>query len=248
MKLSIADIILHAYQSIKNNFSYFVSLTLVFFAITAIVEGALFFLDVRNMFLVYLFALISFAVYVKQAVTVHRSVILGEMNRWDKVFSWGAPENRFLLISIGLWLVFSLFVGILGGMLVPFFNEGGFSQTEMEQYVYILLVITLIIGGSIFSRICMMFPSAAIGKKLGVGGSIDYTQSNFFKLFLLIVLLPIVIKLLLSSLIIDDVFISALLIGFIAHLLIVFQVSVLSHTYLALVDSIEQKDIVNLDV
>lgn len=236
MHLSIQKIISQAIQSIRENFGFFVGITLIFFIFTALLDGIFIWVGTSNIFIIYLLALVNLAIYVKQAVVIHRSVILDEANRWDKVFSWGSADNQFLLISVGLWLLFSLAVGLFTALVMPFYIYGTRSG-DFEQSIFFILVPIFLVAGIIFSRICLALPSRAIGNKMSIGKSIALTKKNSAKIFVLIVLLPIAINLLINRFLSEDKLVFNLFVGLIAHLIVVFQVSILSHTYITLYKS-----------
>jgi hypothetical protein len=242
MHLSIQKIINLAVESIKNNLSFFLGITLVFFTLTALLEAAMLFFGGKSMLLSLLLGLIGIALFVKQAVVIHRSVILKEANRWDQLFSWGSPDNQFFLMVIGMWILVTVVVAVVGGLFTAFVldpTSANTTQAGFESDLYAIFLPLMLIAGIIFSRICLVLPSRAIGKNMAIETSYRLTKGNAINMFLLIVMLPLATNLLLGWLLSDDVLIYNLLIGLIAHLLVVFQVSLLSHTYMALVESIE---------
>ncbi len=242
MHLSIQKIIQLAVESIKNNLSFFLGITLIFFTLTALLEAAMLFFGTKSMLLSLLLGLIGMALFVKQAVVIHRSVILDEANRWDQVFSWGSPDNQFLLMSVGLWILFSVVVAVVVGLFSAFALQpavGTATNAGFESNLYTILMPLMLIAGIIFSRICLVLPSRAIGNNMAMEISYRLTKGNALNMFLLIVMLPLATNLLLDWLLSDDVLIYNLLVGLIAHLMVVFQVSLLSHTYMTLVESTE---------
>lgn len=86
MELSIYTIITQAIQSIKNNLGFFVAITLLIFAMSAAVDFTYAYIESESRLIGFGYGLVGLALYVKQAVVIHRSVILDETNRWDKVF------------------------------------------------------------------------------------------------------------------------------------------------------------------
>ena len=244
MQLSIGKIIKLAVDSIKLNLGFFLGITLIFFTLTALLEGILLFLGTESRTLIFLFGIIGFALYVKQAVIVHRSVILGEANRWDLAFSWGSADNQFLLISLGFWLLATVVFAVVIGLFTAFALQptgGNTVNVNFENNLYAIMLPLMLIAGIVFSRVCLVLPSRAIDKNMAMEISFRLTKGNGLRMFLLIVLLPLATNLLLGWLLSDDILIYNLLIGLIAHLMVVFQVSVLSHTYMALVEDIESK-------
>lgn len=137
------------------------------------------------------------------------------------------------MICVGLWVLFALSIGILSGLAIAFLSEGS-AADNMETSLYYLVLPLLLISGFIFSRICLIFPSRAVGEKMSLEESFTLTKSKGFKMFMLIVLLPLAINMLLGELMIEDSLIYNLMISLIAHLIVVFQVSVLSHAFIAL--------------
>lgn len=242
MHLSIQKIIKLAVDSIKDNLSFFLSITLIFFTLTTLLEGVLLFMGTESRVVTFSFNMFGLALYVKQAVIIHRSVILKEANRWNQVFSWGSPDNQFFLMVIGLWLLVTVVSAVVIGLFTAFALQPTGSSTVNPDFANVLYAIFLplmLIAGIIFSRICLVLPSRAIGKNMAIETSYRLTKGNAINMFVLIVMLPLATNLLLGWLLSDDVLIYNLLIGLIAHLLVVFQVSLLSHTYMALVESIE---------
>ena len=245
MYLSIQKIIKLAVDSIKNNLGFFLGITLLFFTLTTLLEGVLLFMETESQIVTFSFAMIGLALYVKQAVIIHRSVILKEANRWNQVFSWGSPENHFFLMVVGLWMLVTVVSAVVIGLFTAFALQPTDSSTVNPDFandLYAIFLPLMLIAGIIFSRICLVLPSRAIGKNMAIETSYRLTKGNAINMFVLIVMLPLATNLLLGWLLSDDVLIYNLLIGLVAHLLIVFQVSLLSHTYMALVESIATED------
>jgi hypothetical protein len=234
MSLSIAQIIRASLESIRSHVLFYLGLAVLFFCLSLLFE--LFFLnqDDGHFLLSIIMLLISVAVFAKQAVVVHRSVILGEAGQWRPVFRWGAEDSVFFMAGLGLVLALVL-AGFLMAMLESLLFSYLSSTSAIELFGWISSAVMLIAGGMAFSLICLFFPAAAAGHNVSLADSVGITKQQFFKVFLLVALLPFVCSVLINIVLtMAEDLMMQILINLLGHFLVVFYVSVLSHTYLQL--------------
>ncbi len=241
MSLSMQHIISQAIESIRNNFSFFLGITLLFFTLNILVELTTYGLSINRFAPMLFFSIISLALYVKHAVVVHRTVILGEANRWDRVFTWGVPESSFFVLSVVLWFLFALFLGVMTLIMSPFLYASASAVDQGVTFFRFFALFVFVIAGLAFTYLCLMFPSRAVGLPMSFTNSIHKTKTNYFKVLLLVVFIPITTGIMIDYLMSEDTLVYNLFINLIAHFLLVFQVSILSHTYLTLVGSAESE-------
>jgi len=173
---------------------------------------------------------------VKQAVMVHRAVILEEVNQWQWVYRWRKPDTEFFYVGIGLWLLVTLYTALCMAVLMLIMPKD-INPVMMMNYMMILFFVLLLVAGALFSRICLILPSRAMGESMRMAQSIDLTRGHGFKLLIMIVLLPILFNVSLSLLLSENSLLYNILISFVGHMLVLLQISLLSHCYLALTQS-----------
>jgi len=235
MSLSIPHVVRSSLRSIRNHLLFYLALTLLFFCLSVLFE--LYFLhhgDAHALQLL-IMLLLSAAVFAKQAVVIHRSVILGEGGQWRQVFRWGAEDSLFFFVGLGLGLAFALVGGFVLAMLESLILGEQSTTSAIEWFGWISSLLLLFAGGLAFSLICLFFPAAAAGHNMSLADSAALTQQQFLKVFLLVALLPFTCSVLVNVVLTEAAGLMInVLINLVAHFLVVFYVSVLSHTYLQL--------------
>ena len=250
MRISVTDTLAQAAASIREHFKYFLGVAFFFFAlgvlwqliVAGMVAAVVSSLGILGFYLVAIVSsLVGLALYVKPAVMVHRTVILKETKNWNRMFSWGKPETHLFLLCLGLWIIFMLSSMLFGMMFAAFSN----NEVVSHQFEYGFVLIMMVLGGAVFSQIALMLPAFAVGHKVSVGDSIDLTRGQSLKVFLLVVVLPVLISMLMQYVIPRQSSVIAILLNFLTHLLVIFEVSVLSHVYLRLTENSESGDQAN---
>ena len=144
MKISFTEIILDSFHTVKKNIVFYIAVLGVFVLGNAALILTVQSIEKPSLLLVILLRLIQLALYVKLAVTVHRSVLLNEVWQWKRIFSWHNYESLFfgmiLVIGIaaGLSMAFILF-------LISLFFGDGIDGNELMW-----LMATIVIGGAMF--------------------------------------------------------------------------------------------------
>ena len=232
MTFSVTDTLGQAAASIREHFKYFLGVGIFYYALNSLLLISLIDKEVEGFGLAFLISALTLVLYVKPAVLVHRTVILKQATEWKYLFTWGWPETSFFLLCIGMMIAFSLFNMIAGLVALPLFFDQG---DESPMFMIYALVIMLFAGGA-FSRVALMLPAFAVEQDLSVGDSIGLTENQAFKVFLLVVGLPILTAVILDFIFTLESTLSTLIHQFFAFLIIIFEVSVLSHTYIQLTD------------
>jgi hypothetical protein len=234
IKFTTDMILKEAITSFKENSKYFLILGFIYtgltFAIDYFVNPAKFIGHSSGLeiFMVFLIMYILLAlINAKLAIMVHRSVLLQESNL-NKMFSWTTKELKFALVLFGVTLLFFITIFVIS------FIVGAITAiVGKNNYIAIMIVpIILILGLIIGSRISLIFPAIAIRRSLKLADSWNQTKGYTFSLFVLLILVPFLTSLLQNKLASDSMVLTAVL-SLISVFVVIFQVTVLSHCFVA---------------
>ena len=182
-----------------------------------------------------LFFVVSSVLFTLFAITCHRTILLGnESVPKYGVNSWTSREWRFLWRGIvAYFYLILLFVAVM----VPLSFLASSVSNEFG-FIEIIIVLGILPGIYIFSRLSILFPATAIEKKVGWDWALDTSKNNGWRLVVVIGLIPFLLNLILShslgTFFILDVFLE--LLGIIVT---IFEIAVLSMAFKFLSESTE---------
>jgi hypothetical protein len=236
MELSITEVLKRAIQSIDRHFGFYAAITLLFFLLNTVLELLTLFIGNAGVLLALVLMVLSLLLFVKQAVVIHRSVILDEAGMWQKVTSWGRPDTLFLVVCLGLGLLYALMGMLISIVMMPNMMESGNAEQTTEQMIWVFLVLY----GLVIPMVCLMLPSRAVGKPLSLSESITMIKPVYHKALVLMVVLPFTTAYVFGELLPTDSFLMNTVFNLIYQLVWVFEITVLSHTYQILIRQTEE--------
>ncbi len=225
MKISSMEVFQKSIQTVQINLKFYSALVLLFWLgnITLIVP--VFLMEKPSFLIAIILKLLELALYVKFAVTVHRSVLVNEVWQWKQIFSWQKYESLFF----GMILVIGITAAI--SMAIVLFLISLIFGDAMEGNELLWVITMILIGGAIFTKICLIFPSTAIDNEMAIEDSIKVTRGSFINIFLLVVMLPIVTNIIGTLVTTEQLIWLNIISAFIFNLVLVFQITILSHIY-----------------
>jgi hypothetical protein len=187
-------------------------------------------IDEESRYLGYTVLLLTPIFYTYFAVICHRLVILGS----ESVPPFGIQkltmrEMRFLGWVVSFWLVLMLFIesrSVVARLLFPLF---GISDVTA---FYIPIIITVVPAMYFLSRLSMIFPAAAIGKKPGIKWAWNISEGNGWRLLLIVGVIPsilIIIQIYLEKA--DTTVIEDIVNSMLAFVVSIIEISVISLSY-----------------
>ena len=234
-EFTIGLIINNAFLSIEKYFKYYASLTIImvvlnfgiYYALDKIIETG----GENTSIFASLFALLLVLIaYIKMAIMIHRSVLLEESNL-SKIFSWSVIEFKFIGWGIGLYILVFAPIGILLAYIAPIFHEGKSSSTFLAIITPVLVIIALVI----FSRLSLIFPATAMGKKATLADTWALSKSNKWLLFVLLVLVPALTNKIISLIPEEGWWLPLNLL--VTVVFVIFEITILSHCFHRLMEN-----------
>lgn len=235
MSLSIAQIIRASLESIRSHLLFYLALAALCYVVSLFVDYVFVLLGKMHFMNILLLSILGTAIYARQSVVVHRSVILDEAGSWRQVFHWGVEDSIFFAVGVGLWLAFAFVAGLLLNMIESMVSINLISSTAIQWVDWSSFAVLMVMAGMVFTLICLYFPAVATNRKLTMAESAVFTKKHFKQVFFLVWLLPLFGGLLVEFMVFENSWILTRLIQFLTHVLMVYYVSVLSHTYLQLI-------------
>jgi hypothetical protein len=222
-KFTTETILAKSFQSFRLHFAYFSILTLIFLALILLTSFALAPLLLTSQLTIFLYVLLLVAIYARLAVMVHRAVLMNDKSV-AKFFSWSIHDTKFLIWAMTISITFMAFLFLV---IFPFAKSG-------NPGVFTVIMLVVIIGlGLVFSKICLIFPSIAVGHNISLKQAWETSKGHVGSLFFLVIVLPYIINKLLSKIPETDLVIEIILM-LVNVLIVIFEVTLLSHCYEAL--------------
>ncbi len=178
------------------------------------------------------YELLSYLLYAKLAVLVHRTVLLNEQGI-IYAFKWGWPEIIYFLAIIALMIVGMIGVALvtyLFLLLSPTASDSGAGLTALSIVFFIGI---FILAGYYGARIALVFPSIAIGQSFTLPDIWNKTKPYTLTVFWLIILFPILAQLVpavIYFLPLPEWLLIALILAMYA-VIVIYCITLLSHCY-----------------
>jgi len=136
------------------------------------------------------YELLSYLLYAKLAVLVHRTVLLNEKDVIH-VFKWGYPEIIYMLAIIAVIIAIVAFTAVITMLLLAISPSGSvpISNPEIISVVFYVLVFGLL--AFLGARIALVFPSIAIGQAFTLREIWQKTKPYTLTVFWLVIIFPI---------------------------------------------------------
>ena len=229
-KFTTESILSKSFHSFKQNIGYFSLLTLIFLSLIFLTSIALVPLLIKSQITLIFYVLLLVAIYARLAVMIHRAIIMNEKSL-SKIFSWSMHDTKFMLWAMGVSLTL---MGVLFLIIYPFISAG-------NSGALLLFILVFFVGlGIIFARISLIFPSVAIGKDISINESWQNSKGHVGSLFFLVVFLPYMINKLINKIPDASLFLELILM-LISVLIVIFEVTLLSHCYEALFEDNDEE-------
>jgi len=187
-RLPIWKVMLNAFQLVWVMRSDFLKKLSLSYVLIILLESVGKSIDEESRYLGYTVVLLTPLFYTYFAVICHRLVILGnESVPSFGIRKWTMRETRFLGWIISFWLVLMLFIesrSVVARLLFPLF---GISDVTA---FYIPIIITVVPAMYFLSRLSMILPAAAIGKKPGIKWAWNISEGNGWGLLMIVGVMP----------------------------------------------------------
>ncbi len=238
MKLSVIDTLTHALTSIKNHIGFYVALIVLYLSAQGLLMALVQWFEEPGFLMVLLYKVLSLALDVKLAVTVHRSVLMHEVGVWKRVFWWNRCESEFLVLTFVLGLFFVVSGFILG--LVVSWVFGGWLEAFTETTQHMLMTFGFsVYTWLIFTRVSLVFPTLAVNQNLCLEDSVHLSGRYFIPMLCLLSLVPMVSLLVVFFANFETNYLTLLIAWMLVGMLLVLNIAILSHVYQQLVSSKE---------
>jgi hypothetical protein len=148
----------------------------------------------------WVYALAYYFLLVLFVVNCHRAVLLNSqrMNEWA-IPKWSWRETRFLgwtaciwIIAVVCGMVVSVIAFTIIGNTMPRFLEPG--SLKPSTLMLISGYFVKIIYAYIFARVCLMFPSIAVDRRLNFQQAVKLSRGNGWRLAIVVSVIPAAIK------------------------------------------------------
>ena len=178
------------------------------------------------------YELLSYLLYAKLAVLVHRTVLLNEQGIIYS-FKWGWPEIIYFLAIIALMIVGMIGVALvtyLFLLLSPTASDSGAGLTALSIVFFIGI---FLLAGYYGARIALIFPSIAIGQSFTLPEIWHKSKPHTLTLFWLIIVFPVlanVVPAAVSLLPFPEWLLGVLVLAMYA-IIVIYCITLLSHCY-----------------
>ena len=232
-KLPIIEIISESFFRTKNNLRLFLyPLSTVSILILAYEFLVPYLFDEDSNFYIAISVFIYFLLFAIFAITCHRIVIIG----FDAVPKFGffkisVRELKYLAyVGIAYIIVFGAF------RVISWFSRLLFELGLNSISQFSLYPIGIVICSYFISRLSLVLPSVAVGNSLSPLGSYHLTKGNGWRLFFIVMILPIVFGFLVAW-VPEGMVILEIIVSIFWLFLYIVEVSALSLSYVYLNDS-----------
>lgn len=136
------------------------------------------------------YELLSYLLYAKLAVLVHRTVLLNEQGI-IYAFKWGWPEIIYMLAMIAVVIAIVAFTAVVTMILLAISPSGSVPISNPEIITVVLYVLIFGLFAYIGARIALAFPSIAIGQSFTLSEIWHKSKPHTMTLFWLIIVFPV---------------------------------------------------------
>jgi len=229
MDFTTGNIVSLSLGSFKANFGFYSLLGIFFIVLSALIltlipEGP----SINWTLTIVLITLFS-AVYAKFAVTIHRSILLNEFS-FNDILNWTNNNTQFLLWIISLFLLLGAIVFGILFLIMPLVS----ANTPSPAFGF-LAIIAMVVLAILVSRLIIIFPSIAVGKKLSLSECWQLTGQYKASMFGIVIGFPYLTNILLKF-IPNEGLIWTIVGTAISIIISIFEIIMISHAYNALVE------------
>lgn len=136
------------------------------------------------------YELLSYLLYAKLAVLVHRTVLLNEKDVIH-VFKWGLPEIIYMLVMIAVIIAIVAFTAVITMILLAISPSGSVPISNPEIITVVFFVLLFAILAYFGARLALVFPSIAIGQAFTLTEIWQKTKPYTLTLLWLFIIFPI---------------------------------------------------------
>lgn len=180
----------------------------------------------------FVYELLSYLLYAKLAVLVHRTVLLNEKDVIH-AFKWGFPEVIYMLAMIAVAIAIAAFIAVTTMFLLMISPSGSISFSNLEIISVVIFVVLLGLIAYLGARIALIFPSIAIGEYQGISEIWHKTKPYTLTVFWLVILFPILAQLIPAAVFLlpfPEWLLGVLVLAMYA-VIVIYCVTLLSHCY-----------------
>lgn len=136
------------------------------------------------------YELLSYLLYAKLAVLVHRTVLLNEQGI-IYAFKWGWPEIIYMLAMIAVVIAIVAFTAVVTMILLAISPSGSAPISNPEIITVVFFVLVFAILAFFGARLALVFPSIAIGQAFTLTEIWRKTKPYTLTLLWLFIIFPI---------------------------------------------------------
>jgi hypothetical protein len=159
---------------------------------------------------------------IKVAVLVHQSVLMNDF-KVSNLFKWSKCDSKYFIKSILLVIV----IGMITAFILSIFSSSK-----------IVLIIVLMLIGLIMARILIIFPATAVDEDMRLSFAWNLSKGYTGSLFFLLICIPAITNKLIEYIPINSTYTQMFYFVF-SVLIILFEITLLSHCYQSFEDSPE---------
>ncbi len=229
MDFTAGNIISLSFESFKENIKFYIVLGLIVIILATIVS-TLFSDDPDPEWLPIIFLMVVLiGLYTKFAVMVHRSILLQELSIKRAMF-WSNNESKFMLWIIGI------FVTIGATVTATIFMVSTLTTSNDPSPIFGFLAFFAIITFAILSsRLVIIFPSIAVGRKLSLSECWKLTGQYKGSMFALVIGFPYLTNIILK-LIPEEGLVWIIIGSTVSVIVTIVEIIIISHAYNTLVE------------
>ena len=178
------------------------------------------------------YELLSYLLYAKLAVLVHRTVLLNEKDVMH-AFKWGWPEIIYMLAMIAVIITIVAFTAVITMFLLAISPSGSVPISSPEIITVVLYVLIFGLFAYIGARIALVFPSIAIGQSFTFTEIWHKTKPHTLTLFWLIIIFPILANVVPAAVFLLPFpeWLLGILVLAIYAIIVIYCITLLSHCY-----------------
>ncbi len=229
MDFTAGNIISLSFESFKENIRFYIVLGLVAVIFASIIS-TLFSDDPEPEWLPIIFLMVVLiALYTKFAVMVHRSILLQELSIKRAMF-WSDNESKFMLWIIGIFITIGATVTSTIFMISTITTSHG--PSPIFGFLAFIAMITFAI---LSSRLVIVFPSIAVGKKLTLSECWKLTGQYKGSMFALVIGFPYLTNIILK-LIPEEGLVWVIIGTAVSVIVTIIEIIIISHAYNTLIE------------
>lgn len=239
MEFTAGNIIETSFESFKENIKFYSLLGLIAIVIATLIS-TLFSEDPKSVWTSTMFLiLILIGLYVKFAVTIHRSILLNEVAIRNSAY-WSNNETQFMLWGFGIFISIGAIVAATIFLITTVTISG-----DPSPIFGLLTIVAMIVFAILSSRLAILFPSIAVGKKLSLTECWHLTGQYKGSMFALVIGFPFATNIILRLIPEEGLF--WMIIGTTVSVIItIIEIIIISHAYNALVVTEPNENELNL--